>query len=394
MKVDELPCAGGDPALAAVSRSFAGRLPSGQEVSEFRLRNRFGTEAAILTLGATLRRFVVADAQGHFDDVVLGFDTVEEYLHGRHYFGATVGRYANRIAQGRFSVGGKRYQLAQNDPPNAEHGGEEGFDRKVWSVEGTAVDDGAALTLSLVSPDGDQGYPGTLSVHLTYTLTNDNELRIDYRATTSAATVLNLTHHSYWNLAPADRGDALCASLCVEADSFTPVDEHLIPTGEVRPVAGTAFDFRTPHVVSARIRDGSEPQLLIARGYDHNFVLRGATGCLRRAARLQDPRSGRVLELLTTQPGLQVYTANFLTGAVLGKGQRLYRQGDGIALETQHFPDSPNHPQFPSTALEAGCVWSSTTLYRFLTPIKPQQRAFSDDNAESDLRTIRAQTAE
>ena len=387
--------AGGDsPRDAAVSRSFVGRLPSGQEVSEFRLCNRLGTEAAILTLGATLRRFVVADAQGDFDDVVLGFDTVEDYLRGRHYFGATVGRYANRIAQGRFSIGGKRYQLAQNDPPNAEHGGEEGFDRKVWSVEGTAVGNGAALMLSLVSPDGDQGYPGALTVHLTYTLTNDDELRIDYRATTTAATVLNLTHHSYWNLAPGAGGDALGARLCVEADSFTPVDEHLIPTGEVRPVAGTAFDFRAPQVVCDRIRDGSEPQLLVARGYDHNFVLRGATGCLRRAARLEDPRSGRVLELLTTQPGLQVYTGNFLTGAVMGKGRRLYRQGDGIALETQHFPDSPNHPQFPSTLLEADCVWSSTTIYRFFTPIKLQHRALSDNNAQSDLRTIRAQTTE
>ncbi len=387
--------AGGDAAVAgAVSRSFAGRLPCGHEVSEFRLRNRLGTEAAILTLGATLRRFIVADAHGDFDDVVLGFDTVEEYLHGRHYFGATVGRYANRIAQGRFSVGGKHYQLAQNDPPNAEHGGEEGFDRKVWSVEGTTVGDGAALMLSLVSPDGDQGYPGALTVHLTYTLTNDDELRIDYRATATATTILNLTHHSYWNLAPNADGDALDARLRVEADGFTPVDEHLIPTGEVRPVAATAFDFRTAHVVSSRIRDGSEPQLLIARGYDHNFVLRGAVGCLRRAACLEDPRSGRVLEVSTTQPGLQVYTGNFLTGAVVGKGRRLYRQGDGIALETQHFPDSPNHPQFPSTVLEPGCVWSSTTVYRFLAPIKPQHRAFSDDNAQSDLGTIRARTAE
>lgn len=376
---------------ADVSRSVAGRLPSGHEVSEFRLRNRRGTEAAILTLGATLRRFVVADAQGHLDDVVLGFDTVEEYLRSRHYFGATVGRYANRIARGRFSVGGKHYQLALNDAPNAEHGGEEGFDRKLWAVEGTAAANGAALMLSLVSPDGDQGYPGELTVHLTYTLTNDDELRIDYRATTTAATVLNLTHHSYWNLAPKADGDALAARLCVEADSLTPVDEHLIPTGEVRPVAGTAFDFRTPRVVRSRIRDGSDPQLIIGRGYDHNFVLRGTAGGLRRAARLEEPRSGRVLEVLTTEPGLQLYTGNFLTGAVRGKRRRLYRQGDGIALETQHFPDSPNHPQFPSTVLEAGCLWSSTTIYRFLRPMSPRQRAFSDDNAESDLRTIRAQ---
>lgn len=352
-------------ATVAVSKSIVGRLPSGVEVVECRLTNNVGTEATILTLGATLRTFEVADARGHFDDLVLGFDTVEEYLRGSDYFGATVGRYANRIANGRFSVGGKSYQLAINNVPNAEHGGAEGFDRRVWSIDGTDVANGAALALSLVSPDGDQGYPGELTVHLTYTLTNDNELRIDYTASTSAPTVLNLTHHSYWNLAGATAGDALRARLSVEADAYTPVDAHLIPTGEVRPVAGTVFDFRTPQVIAARIRDGSDPQLALGRGYDHNFVLRGAPGSLRPAARLEDPRSGRALELLTTEPGLQVYTGNFLSGAVLGKGQHLYRQGDAIALETQHFPDSPNHPHFPSTVLEPGREWSSTTVYRF-----------------------------
>jgi aldose 1-epimerase len=348
---------------AAVSGSTAGTLSDGREVREYRLANDSGTEASVLTLGATLRSLRVADAAGHFDDIVLGFDTAGEYLRGSDYFGATVGRYANRIAGGRFEVDGRRHRLAINSAPNAEHGGVEGFHRRIWTVEGTATTNGAALRLSLVSPDGDQGYPGELTVHVKYTLTQDNELWIDYQARTSAVTILNLTNHTYWMLSGAS--DALLARLTVEADAYTPVDASLIPTGEVRAVAGSVFDFRTPQAIASRIRDASEPQLIFGRGYDHNFVLRGPAGTLRLAARLEDPRSGRRLEVLTTEPGLQVYTGNFLSGAVSGKGGRLYRQGDGIALETQHFPDSPNHPQFPSTILEPGREWMSTTVYRF-----------------------------
>jgi aldose 1-epimerase len=350
-----------------VSRRIAGRLPSGAEIIECRLANARGTEARILTLGATLRSLTVSDALGSFGDIVLGYDSALEYLHGREYFGATVGRYANRIAKGRFCVDGRCYELERNSPPNAEHGGAEGFDRKVWTIEGSDDANGAALRLSLVSADGDQGYPGELRVGLTYVLTDDNELKLEYSATTSATTVLNLTNHSYWSLAGTATADALRACLCIESDAYTPVDENLIPTGELRPVEGSVFDFRTPQVIGERIRNGSEPQLAIGRGYDHNFVLRGASGQLRPAARLEDARSGRVLEVLTTEPGIQLYTGNFLSGAVIGKGRRLYRQGDGIALETQHFPDSPNHPEFPSTRLEAGRTWSSTTVYRFST---------------------------
>ena len=359
---------------ASVSITNSMRLPTGADVAECQLTNERGTEARILTLGATLRSFVVADARGDFDDVVLGFETAEEYLRGREYFGAIVGRYANRIANGRFALGGNEYQLTRNDGRHSEHGGAEGFDRRVWAVEGTDSSNGARLTLSLVSPDGDQGFPGELTVHVTYVLTHDDELRIEYAATTSASTVVNLSSHSYWNLAGAAAGDALSAWLSVHADTYTPVDAELIPTGELGRVADSALDFRTPQVINSRIRDASEPQLVRARGYDHNFVLRGTAGVLRPAARLEDPRSGRILELLTTEPGLQVYTGNFLSGAVAGKGRRLYRQGDGIALETQHFPDSPNHPTFPSTVLEPGQTWASATVYRFLTQPDAQPR--------------------
>lgn len=348
-----------------VSQQIVGRCARGEDIAECRLTNSRGTEAAILTLGATLRTCVVADARGEWADVVLGFDMAEQYLTGNEYFGATVGRYANRIANGRLSIGAASYQLERNAPPHSEHGGSDGFHRRVWSIEDMDDRDGAELTLSLVSPDGDQGYPGRLDVRLTYKLTNDDELRIEYRATASRPTVLNLTHHSYWAL--SEGRTALDARLRIDADSYTPVDSTLIPTGDIAPVEGTPFDFRVLTPISSRVRDGSSAQLAVARGYDHNFVLRPPSGSLRMAARLEDPRSGRVLEVLTTEPGLQLYTANFLNGTVTGKSRRLYRQGDGISLETQHFPDSPNHPQFPSTALEPGQVWRSATTYRFST---------------------------
>lgn len=348
---------------ASVTCRVAGQLPSGAEVLECSLANGAGMEARILTLGATLRSLLIPDVRGESRDVVLGFDRVEDYLRGSDYLGATIGRFANRIARGRFSLGSRAYQLSCNSPPNAEHGGVEGFDRRIWSISGSAEDAGAAsVTLSLLSPDGDQGFPGELVVRVTYTLRED-ELRLDYSARASATTVVNLTHHSYWNLAGG--GDALGARLSIEADAYTPVDEHMIPTGELRPVEGTVFDFRTPQAIGARIRDASEPQLAIGHGYDHNFVLRGAAGALHRAARLEDPRSGLALELLTTEPGLQLYTGNCLSGAIPGKGGCLYRQGDGVALEPQHFPDSPNKAHFPSTVLEAGRDWSSTTVFRF-----------------------------
>ena len=359
----------------SVCRSLVGRMPDGTAVHECRLTNDRGTEADILTLGATLRALRIGGAGAARDDIVLGFDRFEQYLTGRHYFGATVGRYANRIAGGRFRLDGTLHQIGINDAPNSEHGGPEGFDRRVWEIAELQDAGQPALSLSLLSADGDQGFPGQLSVQLTYTLTHEDELRIAYRAATTAATPINLSHHSYWNLSGARAGDALGAHLCIEADAFTPVDAHMIPTGEIRAVAGTVFDFRAAQPIGGRIRDGAEPQLVIAKGYDHNFVLRGERGSLRLAARLEEPRNGRVLEVLTTEPGLQLYTGNYLCGDVVGKSARIYRQGDGIALETQHFPDSPNHAHFPSTLLVPGQSFSSTTIYRlFSKPIHVASR--------------------
>ena len=345
-----------------------GRAVDGTPILEISLQSSRGTRAALLSLGATLRSLVTPDARGALDDIVLGFDRPEDYLAGRHYFGATVGRYANRIARGHLRIGDRDYGLALNDPPNAEHGGEEGFSRRPWQLVRTAEQPATcSATLALLSPDGDQGYPGELAVEVTYSLSDAEELRIDYRAVSDADTVINLTHHSYWNLAGAGGGSALGAQLRIEADEFTPVGPDLIPTGELRAVEGTAFDFRRPRALAESIRDGSDPQLRFGRGYDHNFALRGPAGMLRTVATLHEPRSGRILEIATTEPGLQLYTGNFLDGTVLGKGRRLYRQGDGIALETQHFPDSPHQPHFPTTLIERGHVWRSSTIYRFRT---------------------------
>lgn len=337
-----------------------GRLPSGEIVTACRLRNAHGVEAEILALGATLRSLHVPDRDGDLADVVLGPERVGDYLQGRDCFGSTIGRYANRIAEGRFALGEAVYRLAANSPPHSEHGGEEGFDRRLWLLSGSTS--GASVECRLTSPDGDQGFPGALEVVVRYTLTEADELRIDYRATTSARTVVNLTNHTYWNL--AGRGSARAARLQIEADQFLPVDATLLPTGELRRVDGTPFDFRMARAVGQAAAT-DDPQLALTGGYDHCFVLRGPAGVLRRAAALVDDDSGRSVEILTTEPGLQLYSGNALSPAILGKGQRRYRPGDGIALEAQHFPDSPNRPQFPSTQLDPGRVFESTTIFRF-----------------------------
>ena len=324
-----------------------------------------GLRVAILTYGGIVASLEVPNQAGRMGNVVLGLPALADYVRCSPYFGAIVGRYANRIARGRFALDGVEHHLACNDGPNSLHGGVRGFDKRVWDI----ADAGARnLELAYTSVDGEEGYPGTLRIHAAYELGEDRTLRITYRAETSAPTVLNLSNHTYWNLAGEGSGTALDHELQIEADSFTPVDPTQIPTGEMRKVDGTPFDFRSPTPIGARIR-ADDRQLLAGRGYDHNWVLRGGvTGVPRLVARVHDPRSGRMLDVSTDQPGLQFYSGNSLDGSLVGPSGRAYRQGDALVLETQHFPDSPNQPDFPSTVLRPGEVFRSTTLLRFTAP--------------------------
>lgn len=349
---------------APVRREVFGLLPGGVPVEAVVL-TRGGTTATVLTLGAILQSLSVPDRDGRMADIVLGFPTLAPYLLGNEYFGAIIGRFANRIADGRFSLDGREYALARNDGANALHGGIYGFDKCLWTI--TAIDPAQGVMLRLVSPDGDEGYPGELTVDVRYALDAAGALSIEYRAVTDRATVVNLTNHSYFNLAgEGSSPSALEARLTIIADHYLPVDPALIPTGERRNVTGTPFDFRAPTPITDRVRDADDPQIAVAHGYDHNYVLRGGvTPVPRLAARLDDPASGRSLELLTTEPGLQLYSGNFLDGTAVGKRGTAYRRGDGVALEVQHFPDSPNQPAFPATRLDPGEFYRQTTIYRF-----------------------------
>jgi aldose 1-epimerase len=330
-------------------------------VERYTLENERGTVVRVLTYGGIVQSIEVPDRDGQLANVALGFDNLDDYVAKSPYFGTITGRYANRIARGTFTVDGVRYQVPVNDGPNSLHGGTVGLDKHIWQADAVGED---ALALQYVSPAGDQGYPGTLDLTVTYTLTPDNRLRIDYLATTDAPTVVNLTNHTYFNLAGEGTGGVYEHVVQLNADRYTPVDAQLIPTGELASVAGTPLDFTTPTAIGARIREPFE-QLLRATGYDHNFVLRGGDEALPLAARVVEPGTGRVLTVHTDQPGLQFYTGNFLTGALVGPSGRAYRQGDAFALETQHFPDSPNHPEFPSTVLRPGEVYRTTTVYGF-----------------------------
>jgi aldose 1-epimerase len=355
-------------AAPSIERSTFGVLPNGSTVAQYTLRNGHGMIVKINTFGATIAAIDVPDRHGSSADVVLGYRDLAGYEHNTPYFGATVGRYANRIARGRFTLDRTTYHLAINNGVNALHGGLVGFDKVIWHVAGTSTTSSAAvLGLSYVSPDMDQGYPGQLTVHVTFTLDNDDALRIDYAATTGKPTVLNLTNHTYFNLAGEGSGSIAAQELTINARSFTPVDSTLIPTGEIRSVAKTPLDFRKPTTIGARLRSSDE-QMVFAHGYDFNWVLDRRPGDPPTlAARVYDPASGRVLEVLTTQPGLQFYSGNFLDGSIVGTSGRIYRQSDGFTLETQHFPDSPNHPQFPSTVLRPGERFHSITIFRFST---------------------------
>lgn len=353
--------------VTAVRDTF-GQLADGTTVDRHTLTNGNGMRVRILTYGGILQAVEVPDRRGELVNVTLGFATLDDYIaNGKPYFGALIGRYGNRIAGGQFTLDGITYHVPVNDGPNSLHGGMVGFDSKVWDATPVRGEDGEGLRLLLVSPDGDQGYPGTLTAEVTYTLTEDNGIRIAYRASTDRPTVVNLTNHAYWNLAGEGSGHSYDHVLHLNASAFTPVDATMIPTGVIEPVAGTPLDFTTPTPIGRRVREGTG-QVALAHGYDHNFVLdRDITRGLELAARVTEAGSGRVLAVYTEEPGLQFYSGNFLDGTLVGTSGHAYRQGDGFALETQHFPDSPNHPHFPSTVLRPGQVYQTTTVYQFST---------------------------
>jgi aldose 1-epimerase len=343
-----------------------GRLPDGTEIEAVTLRNARGLAARILTYGGIVARLEVPDRAGKIDNVVLGFDTLEAYRRSPHYIGPLVGRYANRIAGGRFVLDGETYQIPINLPPNALHGGPRGFNCVVWSIEHAEASEHPAVTLAHVSPDGDQGFPGRLSVQARFVL-SDDALQLEFTATSDRPTVLNLTSHWYFNLAGAGFGDILGHELLIPAERFLPADATLIPTGEIRAVPGTPFDFRRPTPIGSRIREPDE-QIARANGYDHTFVLPAASNDSPvLAARVREALSGRVMEVWTSEPSVHFYSGNSLDSSDAGSGGRRYRPRDGFCLETQHYPDAPNHPQFPSTVLRPGEAFGSTTEFRFLT---------------------------
>lgn len=341
-----------------------GRTAEGEAVDLITLRNTNGLEVRVITYGGIILSIQAPDRNGVMDDIVLGFDALEPYAAESPYFGSLIGRYANRIANGRFTLDGAEYQLATNDGPNHLHGGVKGWDKVVWAPEAFQNAGGVGVILRYTSPDGEEGYPGRVEAEVTYTLTDQNELRVDYLATTDAATVINLTQHSYFNLAGSRADDILGHELMIGAGRYTPVDETLIPTGELAPVDGTPFDFRALTAIGARIGE-DHVQLTRGRGYDHNWVLDPSGDGLLPAARVVEPLTGRTLEIATTEPGLQFYAGNFLDGTITGKGGRVYGHRSGFCLETQHFPDSPNHASFPSTVLRPGEEYRSQTVFTF-----------------------------
>ena len=348
----------------SVSSADFGATPDGESVRIYTLTNSNGIEVRVITYGGIIVSLRTPDRDGNFDDIVLGFDSLEGYLAKHPYFGTLVGRYANRISGGRFTLDGVEYKLAQNNGENHIHGGIKGFDKVVWQATPLEATNGVGLVLEYRSADGEEGYPGALDVQVTYTLTGDNGLVCDYRATTDRATPINLTQHSYFNLAGQGTGNVLRHLLELNAAAFTPNNAELIPTGEVRPVEGTPFDFRTEMPIGARINSPDE-QIQIGGGYDHNFVLNRTDEGPSLAARVREPVTGRVMEVYTTEPGVQLYTGNFLDGTLTGKGGRVYGHRSGFCLETQHYPDSPNRPEFPSTILRPGETYESRTVFKF-----------------------------
>jgi aldose 1-epimerase len=351
---------------ATVDKAPFGQLPGGGSVDVFTLTNASGLEARIITYGGIIISLRVPDRNGTLGDVALGYGSLDGYLKSSPYFGAIIGRYGNRIAKGRFPLDGKTYALATNDGPNHLHGGTKGFDKVVWTGESFKNADGVGVILTYDSPDGDEGYPGYLKAQVTYTLNDQNELVVDYFATTDKPTPVNLTHHTYFNLAGEGSRDILDHQLMINANRYTPIDATSIPTGELAPVEGTPFDFRKATSIGARI-DQDDAQLKNGKGYDHNYVLNRTGDGLTLAARVAEPSSGRVLEVSTTEPGIQFYSGNFLDGSITGKSGQPYARRSGFCLEPQHFPDSPNHANFPSTILKPGEEYRSETVFAFKT---------------------------
>lgn len=347
-----------------MNKRVFGTTASGEEVDLYVLTNNHGVEAVISTFGGALVSLKLPDRNGRLEDVVLGYDTLDGYVNDTAYFGGIIGRYANRIAHGKFKLDGSTYTLLRNNGENSLHGGSRGFNKVLWQAKDVSTGELQALQLKYVSRNGEEGYPGTLSVQVVYSLTESNELRIDYSATTDKETVVNLTHHSYFNLAGPVNRDILQHEVTLFADRFTPVDASLIPTGELRSVQGTPFGFRHSTAIGARIGQ-DDAQLQFGKGYDHNWVFNGAPGLLSEAARVHEPKSRRILEIWTTEPGLQFYSGNFLNRSIRGKSGKVYGYRSGFCLEPQHYPDSPNQPSFPSTVLKPGDHYQSTTLFRF-----------------------------
>lgn len=343
-----------------------GTTSTGEKVTQYTLTNDQGASVSIINYGGIVTSLKIPDRKGKYADVVLGFKTLDEYEKPGPYFGALIGRYGNRIANGEFTLDRKTYHLARNNNGQALHGGLKGFEKVIWNAAPIETKQGPSLKLTYVSKDGEEGYPGNLSVTATYTLTNRNELKIVYRAKTDKATIVNLTHHSYFNLSGQGSGDILDHLVTIHANKYTPVDKVLIPTGKLASVKGTPFDFRKSTPIGARINEANE-QLKNGKGYDHNWVADKLPGHLGMIAKVEDPRSGRVMEVISTEPGVQFYSGNFLDGTIIGKGNKVYNFRNGFCFEPQHFPDSPNHKNFPSTVLRPGETYKNTIIYRFST---------------------------
>ncbi|WP_447761812.1 aldose epimerase family protein [Sphingopyxis panaciterrae] len=365
------------PALAAeASRSTFGTMPDGRSVPAVKLSNANGIETTVIALGATLQSVIMPGRDGKKADVALGYDNLDDYLKQPQYFGSTVGRFANRLGGGRFKLDGKTWQTPINNGANALHGGTLGFDKVLWEVTSVKSGATASVTLRYVSPDGDQGYPGTMTIDATYSLNEKNELTIEYVATTDRPTIANITNHAYWNLSgEGSSGGAMGHVVTIPAESYLPTDAGAIPTGEYRSVAGTVFDFRKPMVIGDRVRDASDEQVSFARGYDHNWVIgRSVTADEHLMARVEDPASGRGFELWSNQPGLQMYSGNFFDATSHGKSKKIYRMGDAVVMEPQIFPDAPNQKDFPSARLAPGETYRNVMTYRLITGTKGAKR--------------------